>query len=213
MASGEVRAGIEYAVSGRRCADNLPSWASEAWNRRREPPASAIVHEDVACDIQKVRSVGFRQISSKQGRATRRWPTIYKDVWDHSRRHRCDANARWRATKNWASKYKKFVQYASDRYQANKGKRREGGPRHTKMSGFNGYVAWFPHANVRGHRIINYGGSSESVKMKASSSLTLHCTSNGVVSNPCSTRCAVTNQTRRGPRHCNSLPDRTSTRS
>jgi hypothetical protein len=28
--------------------------AIEAWNRRREPPASAIVHEDVTCDIQKV---------------------------------------------------------------------------------------------------------------------------------------------------------------
>ncbi|KAJ8579445.1 hypothetical protein M405DRAFT_835798 [Rhizopogon salebrosus TDB-379] len=43
---------------------------------------------------------------------------------------------------------------------------------------YRGYVAWFPHANVRGHGIINYGGSPESVKMKASSSLTFHCMSN-----------------------------------
>ncbi|KAJ8592847.1 hypothetical protein M405DRAFT_811985, partial [Rhizopogon salebrosus TDB-379] len=36
------------------------------------------------------------------------------------------------------------------------------------------YVAWFLHANVRGHGIINNGGSPESVKMKAPSSLTFH---------------------------------------
>jgi hypothetical protein len=71
------------------------------------------------------------------------------------------------------------------------------------------YVAWFLHANVR-HGIINNGGSPESVKMKASSSLTFHCMSNGVVSDPSSTGCGVTNQTKRGPRHRDSLLDRTS---
>ncbi|KAJ8590523.1 hypothetical protein M405DRAFT_816099, partial [Rhizopogon salebrosus TDB-379] len=57
------------------------------------------------------------------------------------------------------------------------------------------YVAWFLHANVRGHGIINNGGSPESVKSKASSILTM------------------TNQTKRGPRHRDSLLDRTSKRS
>jgi hypothetical protein len=37
--------------------------------------------EELGLKIQKVRSVRFRQISSKQGQATRRWPTTYKDVW------------------------------------------------------------------------------------------------------------------------------------
>jgi hypothetical protein len=63
---------------------------SEAWNQHRELPVSAIVHEDVACDTQKVHSVHFRQISRKKGCVMRRWPTIYKDIWvpvqaaDHS---------------------------------------------------------------------------------------------------------------------------------
>ncbi|KAJ8588897.1 hypothetical protein M405DRAFT_233876 [Rhizopogon salebrosus TDB-379] len=69
------------------------------------------------------------------------------------------------------------------------------------------------HANVRGHGIINYGGSPECVKMKASSSSTFHCMSNGVVSDTSSTGRGVSNQTKIDPRHCDSLLDRTSKRS
>ncbi|KAJ8587701.1 hypothetical protein M405DRAFT_821115 [Rhizopogon salebrosus TDB-379] len=107
-------------------------------NRRhgREPLASAIVHEDVACNMQKVHSVHFRQISSKQGRATRRWPAIDKDVWVNMHSTGVDAritrpkSEAWNRrreqpasaiTRTWPATHKKFVQYTSGRNPANKG--------------------------------------------------------------------------------------------
>jgi hypothetical protein len=91
-----------------------------------------------------------------------------------------------------------------------------GGNRGTHRLDHGGVSTSCPHASILYPvllRVQKRERSSESVKMKAFASLALHCTSNGVVSNPCSTRRAATNQTRRGPRHCNSLLDRTSTRS